>query len=171
MPLIETYTSGNGKVELEQIKIPWVRLLHGNLPEGVHLQIELAVKDFVKTSHPSQGVDAEGFYQQTLEAIAQAVFWGNGEFWLATDENQVLGYLLARIVKDIDNKVCYWISQCWVHKSWRGTPWVKESWQKIRARAKDLFCAHMVLVSSRGSKAYKRFLGVHDYAFLLKEDL
>ena len=137
-------------------------------------QIEAAVRDFFKTSHVPQGVDEQGFCQQTLESIASATFLNNGgDFWLLLENGVVKGYLLARITKDIDNTLTYWISQSWVHKSMRGDPEVKNCWETVRKRALECFCKHIVIVSSRSTRAYCRFLGhgMHLYSALLKEDI
>jgi len=84
----------------------------------------------------------------------------------------VVVYGLAHVSKDIDQKLVYHISQMWVAKEFRGKPIVKEWWAQIRQRAKDCFCKHLVIVSSRSPKAYKRFLhGMQDYATLLKEEI
>lgn len=144
------------------------------IPKWAVPQVEAAVKDFIKTSHLPQGIDIPGFYYQTLEAIAGATYLGgSGDFWLATHNGQVVVYGLAHISKDIDQKLCYHISQMWVTKEFRGKPIVKTWWEQIRQRAKDCFCKHLVITSSRNPKAYKRFLGngMHDYATLLKEEI
>jgi hypothetical protein len=144
------------------------------IPEKAHRQIEMGVHDFIDSSHVAEGVDIFGLYQQTLESIAAATYMNQGgEFWLLMVNGEVGGYLLARIVRDVDGKLTYWISQAWVRKDLRRNELVKECWQKVRKRAKECFCAHIVAVSSRGTKAYCRFLGQgwHEYARLLKEDL
>lgn len=144
------------------------------IPEGLAPEIEAAVRDFVKTSHSCEGVDEEGFYQQTLQAIAEATILGqSGDFWLGIDDQGVWAYALCRIVKDIDNRLTYWCAQSWMRKDMRGLKWYRYGMEKIKARAKACFCAHMVIVSSRNAEAYLRFLGDtwHTYATLLKEDI
>jgi hypothetical protein len=158
MPLVKTYA-------FDIVKI---------IPEKAHRQIELGVKDFVASSYPAPGVDVYGLYQQTLETIASATYMNQGgEFWLLQVNGEVGGYVLARHVRDVDNKLTYWIGQAWVRQDLRGNPIVKECWEKIRQRARECFCSHIVVVSSRGTDAYCRFLGKrwHEYARLLKEDL
>jgi hypothetical protein len=144
------------------------------IPDGLSSQIEDAVMDFIKTSHSCPGVDAVGFYNQTLEAIAGATILGQGgDFWLAIDSQGVFGYALCRIVKDVDNRLTYWCAQSWLRKDMRGLEWYKFGMDKIRERAKSCFCAHLVIVSSRNAEAYLRFLGKNwnKYATLLKEDI
>ena len=167
----QTVVTGNGDANL--LEVPHFGTTK-SIPAWCVKQVEAAVKDFIKTSHLPQGIDAEGFYYQTLEAIAQTTHLnGAGDFWLATCKGRVLVYGLAHIAKDLDQKLCYHISQMWVAKEYRGSPIVKEWWEQIRQRAKDLFCKHLVIVSSRSPKAYMRFLGhgMHPYAFMLKEEL
>lgn len=144
------------------------------IPQWAVPQIELAVKDFIATSHMPDGVDAEGFFSNTLEAIAGHTYLGgHGDFWLATFGEKVVVYGLAIVTKDIDQKLVYHISQMWVAKEFRGKPIVKDWWEQIRQRAKDCFCKHLMITSSRNSKAYIRFLGngMHEYATLLKEEI
>lgn len=135
-------------------------------------QIEAAVKDFIVASKTNEGVNVEGFYYQTLEAIANSTHLGGpGEFWVGVKDGQLLIYALCHISKDIDNKMTYHVSQTWVRKDYRGNPVVKEWWEDMRQRAKDLMCGHLAITSSRGSKAYERFLGhgMKHYACMLVE--
>lgn len=144
------------------------------IPSWAVPQIEAAVKDFIETSHSCEGVDPTGFYYQTLESIANStVLGGSGDFWLGTDSKGVCAYAIARVVKDIDNKLTYWCSQSWMRKDIRGLEWYRYGMDKIKERAKATFCSHIVIVSSRNAKAYLRFLGKnwHEYATLLKEDI
>lgn len=144
------------------------------LPKWATTQLESAVRDFIATSHLPQGIDQPGFYYQTLEAIANTIYLGGtGDFWMATFNGRVVVYGLAYISKDIDQKLCYHINQMWVSKEFRGKPIVKEWWKQIRQRAKDCFCKHLVITSTRSPKAYIRFLGygMKEYATLLKEEI
>lgn len=144
------------------------------IPEWAVAQVEAAVKDFIASSHPCEGVDPTGFYNQTLESIANCTYLGNGgDFWLGVDSKGVYGYAICRVVKDVDNRLVYWCSQSWMRKDIRGLDYYKFGMNKIKERAKSLFCAHIVIVSSRNAKAYLRFLGKnwHEYATLLKEDI
>jgi hypothetical protein len=167
MNAIETLSTGVAILK-EQ---PFFRVIK-NIPEGMTPQIEKAVIDFIKTSHVPDGIDLGGFYQQTLASIANATYMGNGgDFWIGTKDGQILIYTLAFVTKDIDHRMVYTVTQTWVRKDYRGKKIVKEWWEQIRQRAKDLFCGHIVITSSRSAKAYKRFLGhgMADYCVLLKE--
>lgn len=145
------------------------------IPEGMAPQIEEAVIDFIKTSHVPDGIDKNGFYFQTLETIANSsVLGGGGDLWLGIIDGELVTYILARICKDFDQKLTYQVSQAWVRKDQRGQRWVKVAWNKVRQRAKDCFCKHFSVISSRGNdRAYCRFLGkgFHFYASILKEEI
>jgi len=139
--------------------------------------IEKAVEHFVNDSHAGQGVDKLGFFNQTIENIASIVLMETNDkahFWmLSNEEGDVLAYALAHYSKDIDNSLCYWVTQAWVDKSLRRTPLVREMWEQLREEGKRNFCKHIVFPASRNPKAYLRFLGKnwHEYAVLLKEDI
>jgi len=162
---------------------PYLKLVEGKpltfwlareIPEGLSPQIQDAVRDFMVSSHLPQGVNLEGFYQQTLQSIAAASYLNQGgDLWLGTIDNQLVIYLLANISNIFDNRLAYMVSQAWVRKDQRGQRWVKEVWEEVRQRAKNCLCAHFGVYSSRGkTKAYCRFLGkgFHPYAEILKEE-
>jgi hypothetical protein len=92
---------------------------------------------------------------------------------MAEEDGQVYSYVLSRVGKEVDNKLCFWISQAWVHPKFRGKPEVKQWLKILKEEARNRFCKHIVVVSSRGVDAYCRFLGdgAHLYANLLKIDL
>jgi hypothetical protein len=119
--------------------------------------------------------DNVGFVQQTLETIASATYLRvpGQDFWLAEAGGEVAGYLLARVVRDIDGSLCYWVSQAWCAPEFRRTPFVKESLANVRQKARENLCRYIVYVGSRNPKAYMRFLGqgTHLYSTLLKQDL
>lgn len=146
-----------------------------SIPSGMAPQIEKAVEDFIRTSHMPSGVDWNGFYHQTVQAIAQAgVLGGPGDLWLGTIDGELVTYLLCHVGNDFDGKLAYTVSQAWVRKDQRGAKWVKEAWEQVRQRAKDCLCKHFVVLSSRGNdKAYCRFLGkgFHPYGSILKEEI
>lgn len=145
------------------------------IPDGFAPQLESAVRDFMVSSHLSEDIDKEGFFSQTLQAMASASYLNQGgELWLGILNGKLVTYILARVGSDFDGKLSYTVSQAWVRKDQRGKKWVKTAWQKVRARAKDCFCKHFVVLSSRGkTKAYCRFLGkgFHYYAEILKEEI
>lgn len=148
--------------------------LFGTIPNGMAPQIENAVRDFMVSSHLPAGVDKEGFYRQTLQAIASASYLSQGgELWLGVSRGTLWTYILAHVSNDFDGQLAYTVSQAWVRKDQRGKKWVKEAWEQVRQRAKDCLCKHFVILSSRGNdKAYCRFLGkgFHFYASILKEE-
>lgn len=147
--------------------------IHKQIPKTIsNRALELAIELFVTESNVKG--DPIGFKNQTIESIANATFLnGGGDFWLAEDNGKVAIYLLARVTKDIDNSLTYWVNQAWVHPNWRGHRVVKDWWEEIRKQAKRYFCKHLVIVSSRNPKAYSRFLGhgLEEYATLMMENL
>lgn len=172
-PTNSTVTAVNGDSKVTFVEEPNFGVVK-ILPPWAVPQIDAAVKDFIETSHLPEGIDKDGFYYQTLEAIAgSTVLGGAGDFWMATIGNRVVVYGLAHISKDLDHKLCYSISQMWVAKDFRGKPIVKKWWEQIRQRAKDCFCRHLVITSSRNPEAYIRFLGhgMRKYCTMLKEEI
>lgn len=139
--------------------------------------IELAVKSFVKDSHTEEsGAEPQGLYQQTLEGIAAATIFRQGdsrEFWIADEGGEVMAYALTHVSKDVDNKLCYWMTQAWVHPVIRGSKDVKSWIGLFEEDAKQKLCSHMIIPSSRGIDAYCRFLGQDWklYVSLLKKDI
>lgn len=120
--------------------------------------------------------DKAGFYQQTIETIANATFLQKGgDFWLIWDDESklALGFIVGYISKDIDNKITYWCTLAYAAKQIRRQKQVKQLWQLVRETAKQKFCKHILVVSSRNNEAYCRFLGEnwHEYATILKEDI
>jgi len=170
MQQAESYTSSNfTDARLEAIYFYRIN----SLPKGLYAQVEAAVRDFIDASR-IKNIDKEGLYLQTLEAIANiAVNHGSGDCWIAIQDGKLLCYVMASVLREVDGKLTYWVSQGWVHKSMRGSPIVKDWWQQIRQRAKECFCKHVIVVSSRGTDAYCRWLrpGYHKYLSILKEDL
>lgn len=135
--------------------------------------VERAVEGFIKAC--DMNVDPVGFYNQTLQKIASATYMRQvgQDFWLAEAYGEVAGYAIASVSVDIDNRLTYWVAQSWVDPMWRGHKIVKESWQSIRQRARDLMCAHLVVVSCRNPLAECRWLGegMEIYSTLLKQEL
>lgn len=145
------------------------------IPEGMNLQFSEAVKDFMASSNLPKGIDLNGFYYQTLQAIANSAILGQGrELWLGIQDGQLYTYILASIGIDFDGRLAYTVSQAWVREDQRGKPWVKEAWQKVRQRAKDTLCTHFVVHSTKeNTQAYCRFLGkgFHKVSEILKEEI
>ncbi len=147
-----------------------------SMPTLKHGAIEKAVKAFVADSHTEEThADPIGLYNQTLECIAQAVMFKQDgkQFWMAEHEGEVYAYALCHVSKDVDNCLCYWMTQAWVHKDVRGHKIVKIWKDQLVSEAYRLVCKHVLIPSSRGMKGYLRFLGKgwHKYVEILKVDL
>lgn len=145
------------------------------IPLGMSSQLEMAVIDFIRSSHLPDGVDVIGFRNQTLQAMANSsVLGGSGDLWIGTIGNELVTYILAHVNNDYDGRLNYMVTQAWVRQDQRGKPWVKDAWEQVRQRAKDCFCFHFSIISSRGkTEAYCRFLGkgFHPYAEILKSEI
>ena len=157
-PSADTMTTGGEEHSFTENPMRFERVKE-LLPHQIP-QLETAVRDFIVSSNFSPGTDVKGFIEQTRQSIAAATYLGNaGEFWLLTNHDKVMAYVLAHVTKDIDNSLTYWCSQAWVHPELRGDYSIRMAWQKIRERAKNCLCKHIVVVSSRGTAAYCRWLG------------
>ncbi len=139
--------------------------------------IEAAVRSFVEDSHAEEsGANKLGLYHQTIEGIAAATVFKmdqSRQFWVADEEGEVMAYALTHVSKDVDNSLCFWMTQAWVHPILRGSKQVKGWLQLLRAEAKKNLCKHIIIPSSRENRAYCRFLGKgwKPYVTLLKEDI
>lgn len=140
------------------------------IPEAFSNQIRTAVLDFVISSKMPDSIDEKGFVYQTFKNMVEASR-GNGEFWICTSGDELLGYVLATLVNDVDGRLTYWVSQAWARKDYRNSSHVKQCWERIRQRAKECLCSHIVIVAGRNAKAYKRLFKLNDYATLLKEEI
>lgn len=132
--------------------------------------VKEATKAIVRTENPI------GFYNQTLQQIAGSTFLNKGgDLWLIWDDQtkKAHGYALCSMSYDIDNQLTYWGSQAYADKTIRHSDTVKQLWKDIEDYARQRFCKHFVMVSSRKTKAYQKFLGKewHEYATLLKKEL
>ena len=142
----------------------------------VHLKegaIERSINKFIEEI--DLNVDKTGFFNQTLERFAKGLLFGDPatDVWLSDQDGEVTGYVISSICKEIDNTLCYWISQAWADRNMRANGFTKESWESLKKRANDLQCKHIVLVSSRNNDAFNRFLGgqFKEYATILTMDL
>jgi len=141
-------------------------------------EIEQAVTAFCMESDTEYKScnNMQGLFQQTMENIGNIVITKPaGQFlWLDTDAvGRVNGYVLTHVSKDVDNKFCYYMTQAWLYPKFRNTHYSKEAIKLLRQHAKELMCKHIIVVSSRNTKAYIRFLGgkFKPYVMLLKEDI
>jgi len=149
------------------------RIVENDIENDLTRQLSLAIDNFVEDSELGRGVDRNGYFDQTRDAMVNAIM-GEGELWVGTLDEQLVIYILAGFTHEVDGLPTYWVSQAWVRKDQRGLPWVKQAWETIRSRAKEMKCAHIVTISGReNNQAYCRFLGPgwHIYGTLLKEDL
>lgn len=139
--------------------------------------IDKAVKDFISDTEIDVNfkLDRNGFYHQTLEAIASSTYFKTPGrfFWLAWHDGEVLAYCLSNVGRDVDGKLTYHLEQAWVRKDVRRHPIVKQWYEKFREHAKQLMCKHITVTSCRNNEAYLRFLGKnwHKFYAVLKEDI
>ncbi len=140
--------------------------------------IDRALESFVGDSREIIGrVDPRGALQQLRDSVASAILFKNSPssfFWVAEDENgEVAAWAMTQVRNDIDGSLCYWMTNAWVAKQHRFKPYVKQWFQVMRADAERYSCKHILLTSSRNSRAYCRFLGggFHEYLTILKADL
>jgi hypothetical protein len=149
--------------------------LANSIPQGMNEQFASAICDFMESSNLPYGIDKQGFFNQTLQAIANSALLGQGrELWLGIKDNTLYTYILAGIGVDFDGRLAYTVSQAWVKEDQRGQPWVKDAWEKVRQRAQDTLCSHFAVHSTKANtEAYCRFLGkgFHKISEILKEEL
>lgn len=159
-----------------QLRWPSEKLLkvHKQIPAGMEGQSILrAINKF----YDDIGVrdSREGFLSQTVERIACATYLNRGdwEFWCTYEEGEITSYLLASIDKAIDNNFAYFIHQAWIDKKYRANGFSKECWARIKERAKNMMCKHLIIYSVRNNEAYQRFLGggLEHYSTLLRMNL
>ena len=135
-------------------------------------ELEHAVSCFVAESNQYDvPMDEDGFYNQTARNVAERGLYGTGgDLWLALDGSKVAGFALTHETKDVDDKLCFVITCAYVDR--RYPTLFAEAYATLEAEARRLGAAHIILPSSRSSKAYMRKLpGYHPYVVLLKKDL
>jgi len=146
-----------------------------SIPPGMNEQFSDAVIDFMNSSGLPNGIEKQGFFYQTLQAIATSAILGQGrELWLGIHDGTLYTYILASISPDFDGRLAYTVTQAWVKEDQRGKRWVRDAWQKVRQRAKDTLCSHFVVHSTKANTAaYCRFLGkgFHKVIEILKEEI
>lgn len=153
-----------------------MNIIRGELPKGLRTgAIEEAVNTF--TNELDCKGDRIGFFNQTIGNIHAAIYRNNGDFWLAFDESSgdVLGYVLGHVSTDVDGKLTYWLTQAWASPTVRGKKVVRLWLGKLKAKAQEYLCGHIMVVSGRDGQdaAYCRFLGdgFRPYATLLIQDI
>ncbi len=151
--------------------------LVSELPVGLNPRaIDDAVKAFIADSDIADyRLDLNGFYLQTLEAIAASTYFKTPGrfFWLAWQAGEVKAFCLSNVGRDVDGKLTYHLELAWVHSSLRRDPIVRQWYEGFREHAKQLLCKHITVTSCRNNEAYLRYLGPtwHKYYTILKEDL
>lgn len=139
--------------------------------------IDRAIANFIRDSHVTEvQLSESGLKQQITDTIASIVVFKNNPtafFWAAEHDGEITAWALTHVSKDVDNSLCYWMTDAWVVPYLRRSPVVKQYLEALRADAKHLMCKHILIPSSRGTKAYCRFLGKewHPYLSILKEDI
>lgn len=144
-----------------------------NLKPGA---IEAAVAAFITDSHSKETpLNSDGLFNQIIENIAAACLFKTPgrNFWIAEENGDVIAFALTHVAKDVDNTLCYWMTDAWVDPRRRGHADVKIWLRQLQQDATQSFCKHIIIPSSRGARAYCRFLGEgwHPYVVLLKRDL
>ena len=133
--------------------------------------IKKAVEDFlVDVGFTNQ----EGHLSHTLQKIANATYLrGNGDFWVAVENSEIVSYVLAHYDVCFDNQLTYWVTQAWVSEKLRGTEFTKESWTSIQNHAKRQLCRHIAVTTIHDEDVFCRFLGggFEKYANILVTDL
>lgn len=149
-----------------------------SIPESLNTgAIDRALEAHVRDSREIVGaVDPVGALQALRDGVAGVLIFKNSPettFWLAEEDGEVVAWAMTQVRKSVDNTLCLWMLNAWVTKKYRFTPFVKESLLMLKADAKRYGCKHILIPSSRGSKAYCRFLGgkFHPYLSILKEDI
>ena len=160
------------KVADHRSKPESLRLIR-EIPDELHFRaVEDAVQSFIEDTEIE--ADHIGLFNQTVERIAGATFLRvpGHDYWIISRGGKVVLYVLASFTKDVDNRLCYFISQLWAHKSIRFDKPLGESvWKRLQDHAKRHHCAHIILASVRDG--WERYLShdVHKYVTLLKKDL
>lgn len=149
-----------------------LRLWRGPFPSHLIYSLRLALHNMYRDSHCDLYLTEKGYTDHTWESIVAAT-GGSGEFWVALQDGEVVGFLLAGYSKEIENEPTFIIKQAWVDPVLRRTPKVKEMLGTILHNAKSNFARHVLIVSSRNTRAYLRWLGMGwiPVSTILKGDL
>ena len=138
--------------------------------------IERAVEAFVSQSHSDRvPMDLNGLFNQILENIAAVLLFHipGRNVWIAEEDGEVIAFALTHVAKDVDNKMCYWMTDSWVAPHWRFKKEVKQWFKQLEDDGVASLCKHLIIPASREPRAYCRFLGKgwHPYVVLLKKDI
>ncbi len=139
--------------------------------------IDRAIKAFVDNRHVTyEGDNKDGFKQQLTDVIASILIFKTNQtafFWASEYDGELVCFALTHVSKDVDNSLSYWMTDAWVAPQLRHTDLPKQWFNTMREDAKHLMCKHVLIPSSRGSKAYCRWLGKgwKKHLEIIKEDI
>ena len=117
-----------------------------------------AIDDLYVESLQHLHMSQKGFADHLWTMVMNASV-GSSELWLACDGEKVIGFLLSAYTNEFDNEPTFVIRQAWVAREIRRSPLVKQMLKHIIENAKKNFAKHVLIVSSRSTKAYLRWLG------------
>lgn len=170
---VRTYSLSGLPINLTLKQSPELILIKGELPPTLRPgTIERAVQSLINEIEING--DPIGFFNSTIESIANATFLKKGgDFWLVEEDGEAVAYALGSTCPDVDGSMTYHLPQAWVHKRFRRKEIVKEWVRQIRARAKNCLAKYILITASRNPAAFSRWLGngTHIYATILKENL
>lgn len=135
-----------------------LKLWRGPFPIHLVDNLRETVRQMYHQSHVDLYMSEKGYVDHTWEEMLGAVS-GQGELWIALQDGKVVGFLLGGYNKEVENEPTYVIKQAWVDPLLRRTSRVKEMLAQVLMNAKSNFCKHVLIVSSRNTRAYLRWLG------------
>src|SRR6267142_4872160 len=135
-----------------------LKLWRGSFPVHLVDNLKDTIQQMYRQSHVDFYMTEKGFSDHTWETMISAIA-GQGELWIALQDGKVVGWLLSGYSKEIDNEPTFVIRQAWVDPVIRRTPRVKEMLGTILFNAKSNLAKHVLIVSSRSTRAYLRWLG------------
>lgn len=150
------------------------------LPTGIKaVDLDKAAKAFAIESQKrlqfTTECNANGLYQSTVSSMAHILANKPKDrfLWVGRENGKLVSYAMTHLANDVDNSLCYYMTQAWVSPTLRHSASVKEMYSALRRHASELMCRHIIVVSSRGTRGYCRFLGKNwkPYVTLLKETL
>jgi hypothetical protein len=158
--------------ERKRLKPYFFNRWQGPLPLNLVDQLKAAILAMYKESHVDLYMSEKGFVDGTWTVVMESSR-GNGELWLGVEGDTLFAFGLCGYSKEVDNEPTFVIKQAWADYSIRRTPRVKEIFSTVLAHAKSHFCKHVLIVSSRSTKAYLRWLpkGWRPVSTILKGDL
>src|ERR1700752_2982295 len=88
--------------------------------------IDRAIDKFIQDSHVKDvPISESGLKQQITDVIASIVVFKNNPstfFWASEQDGEVVGWALTHVSKDVDNSLCYWMTDAWVAPYLRRNP-------------------------------------------------